>query len=128
MPLVNSQIVHQNWVAETSAALDRTKPSLATIVRRTFTKAAGGGDTETLQTVATLVPCRIRVAGKRATEKDVADRPADQSRWTVTMPRGTDIVPFDRILVDGRTFDVRSVGDESYEPEQSALCVEVVSP
>lgn len=127
MPLPSTRVVHPNRTGEVGGALDQVRPSTATIKRRVYAKSATGGDTETLQTIARDVPVRIRLALRRAQQKDIADRPSDRSQWTLAFPAGTDVAAFDRVLADGRTFDVASVHDESLGPELSALCVEVIS-
>lgn len=127
MPLPSTRVVHRDRTCEVAAALDGTKPECGRIYRRVMTKSAAGGDTETLTAVATDVPFRVRVQGRRAVASSVGDQVSESAHWELSFPRGTDIAPItDRVVSDsGRTWDVLEVGSETYEPEIRALAVEV---
>lgn len=127
MPLPSTRIVHPDRTCEVAGVLDVTKPDRGTIKRRVMTKSAAGGDTETLAVIATEVPYRARVQGRRAIAGDVGGEATEAERWELSFDPGTDIRSLDRFVGATRTWDVLSAGSESYEPEIRALAVEVTS-
>lgn len=127
MPLPSTRVVHRDRTAKVAGALDQAKPLCGTIKRRTMTKSAGGGDTETLTVRATNVPYRARVQGRRAIAGEAGGEHTEAERWELSFARGTDIRARDRFVGQTRTWDILSAGAEAFEPELRALAVEVTS-
>lgn len=125
MPFPGSKVVDPRREPEVAAVLDQTKPELGDIYRRTSTKSAGGGDTETLTLVVSAVPVRIRAQGRRSLASSAGDQATEHSLRELSFPDGTNVRPTDRVIVGARTFDVEESGSESYDAELRVLCIEV---
>ena len=86
-----------------------------------------GGIIETWGTIGT-VDCRLASQEFQPREDDVASQLQDVDLWIVTLPYNTDVQARDRIVTDGRTFEVNSVlahGD--WETARRVWCAEVGS-
>lgn len=77
------------------------------IQRPTATSDGAGGQTTTTATVAT-VPCAYRQRDLSVGERELAGRLGVGTLLTLTVPWGTDLRNVDRVLVDGRTFEVQA--------------------
>lgn len=100
-------------------------PDTCTITRIKYTSDQQGGEQLDWPTVATNVPCRLRPGGG-ATEEIVAAGLASVSRWTLTVPALTDILPKDRVLLNGVTYEVViNWGPASWEIDRQCLLIEI---
>lgn len=81
-------------------------PGTAVIQTESFTDDGGGGGTLGWSAAGT-VSCRI--APMTGSERDIADRVAEDAESVVTLPADTDIDASDRLLIDGRTYNVLHV-------------------
>lgn len=87
------------------AAARTSMTETATIKRRVQVSDGGGGQTVTLQTVATVPVLRMaEVAG--AGDALAAGQAAQGLRWKLLLPAGTDVRDADRV----------DIGVDSYEP------------
>lgn len=108
-------------ITSMSETAELSLPGTAIIRRRTFTSDGGGGGTATWGTAGT-VACRI--GPLNGSEREIADRISAEATSVLTVPVGTDIGTADRVVSDGRTYNVaalREWGDYSV-----TLRVEVV--
>lgn len=104
----------------------------ATIARYTETSTPDGVIQDWV-VVASGIPCRVsrpqRAASERAGEGAVLRA---VSEFVIWLPFETDVTEKDRITVtgsdrtDGRTFEVESVGEKSFETARACGCVLVV--
>jgi uncharacterized protein DUF6093 len=105
-------------------------PDTCAILRYTETNTPDG-PTADWQPIATGLPCRVdqhrmtaaeRLGGTGAVLQSVSD-------WIIHLPAHTDVTPLDRVTItgsdrpDGRTFEVTSVGEQSYETARECACV-----
>lgn len=105
------------------ACAEAALPDTATIQRPTSTQGALGQASRTYSTVAT-VACRVEA--RPAGEMTAAGRLTAVTRYEVSLPHGTDVLPRDRILISGRTFEASGVGTpESDEVLRTVHAVEV---
>jgi head-tail adaptor len=104
---------------------DAFLPDLADVSRYTETNTADG-PTQDWQTVATGIPCRISPAGIAANEQvEASAQIVAANRWTVWLPAETDLTVLDRIVSNGRTFEVQRVTARSYETTREIVCREL---
>jgi head-tail adaptor len=104
----------------------------AEISRYTETSTSDGV-VQDWQPIAAAVPCRVsrpaRAAIERAGESGALRAASD---WVVWLPFATDVTERDRITVtgtdrlDGRTFEVESVGNKTNETGRACGCVLVI--
>lgn len=93
------------------ATAEQALPGTAVIRRLTRDSDGGGGFTETWTDVAT-VACRIAplAGGERITSSargsTVGERVVDETTNVVTLPATADVTEKDRLVIDGRTYDV----------------------
>jgi len=96
------------------------------IVRDTEVSDGAGGQTPTPVTVAT-VACRISLTGgQMPAERELAARLQVAAPYTVRVPAGTDVRETDRIVSDGRTYQVVGVIAPTWEVVRKAICEEVL--
>lgn len=110
----------------TQARTDATlaMPDTCAIRRVTRTKDGAGGSTTATATVAT-VPCRLRPAAG-GDERTIADALQWVVAYTVYLPWGTDLIPADTLLINGRTFQVGGVlKGGTYSKDYRAVCKEI---
>lgn len=81
-------------------------PGTAVIQRETFTDDGGGGGTAGW-TAAGTVDCRI--APISGSEREIADRIAQDAASVVTLPAETSITVRDRMVISGGTFNVMAI-------------------
>lgn len=98
-------------------------PELGAVERATPAADDLGGVALTWATLDAHVPMRLApLDGAAIAEEELAGRASNSKRWNVYLPAGTDIAPADRIVLDGRTFDVDSIA----APRSWELAVRVV--
>ena len=100
-------------------------PELADIVRYVETNTADG-PVQGWTTIATGIPARI---SSRTTTASEGVGGAAQTRalndWRIWLPAFTDVTVLDRLVINGRTFEVGRVEGESYETARACSCSEV---
>ncbi len=99
-------------IADMRATQDMALPSSCAISRVALTSDGAGGQTESWSTNAT-VSCRLGALGNSGAERVIAERLTSVTPFVVTLPAGTDVLPKDRIVVDGRAFEVVVVLDKA---------------
>lgn len=110
--------------AKAQAIIARTLTASAQISRVTRVADGSGGQTDTYAVVATL-PCSYSVSGIRPLERENATQIRSIVVWNFVFAAGTDIQFTDRILVDGRTFEVVSHRTGSIELATRVICMEI---
>lgn len=100
-------------------------PDTCVISRYTVASDSGGGQTQTWGTVAT-VACRYAPRLGRPQEGEASDRMQNATDWIFNVPVGTDVETEDRIVVNGRTFEVTKPLVRSYQITLQVLASEVV--
>lgn len=102
MSLSEADISRMRTVAETAL------PGTAVIQTESFTDDGGGGGT-VAWTAAGTVSCRI--APLSGSEREIADRVAEDATAMLTLPAETAITESDRVITGGETFNVLYVHD-----------------
>lgn len=101
-------------------------PDLCSIQRYTET-VTGDGTTQTWADAATGVVCRVSPLASGAGEALGADASLQAvAQWTVWLPALTDVSVRDRVVFQGRTFEVARVGARSFEVVRELICREIV--
>jgi hypothetical protein len=107
------------------AMVASTLTTTADVLRPSTVDDTSGGQVRTMATVATDVPCRF-------SRVQVTPRETETTRgvrlivyWRFTFAAGTDIRPTDRILTNGRTFEVVSGGEGNPSAACVAICLEI---
>ena len=118
MPIPRHYVKAQTIIA-------RTLTATAQISRLTQTPDTSGGMTDTYTSVMTL-PCSYSMSGIRPLERESATQVRSIVVWNFVFEAGTDIRFTDRILVDGRTFEVVSSRTGSIELATRVICMEIV--
>lgn len=111
------------------AIQNRYLTEAATIARYTETSTSDGV-VQDWTPIASGVPCRVSrpggAAAERAGEGAVLRAVSD---WVIWLPFDTDVTERDRITVtatdrvDGRTFEVESVAEKTYETARACGCL-----
>ena len=96
----------------------------AVISRKTLTADGMGGFTETWAAAGT-VTCRVWPASESGAESLIADRITESDAWVITVPYATDITAKDRVVADGRTFEVVTAIAHTWETARRVVAVEV---
>lgn len=96
----------------------------AVISRKTLTTDGMGGFTETWAASGT-VTCRVWPATESGAESLIADRITESDAWVITVPYATDVTAKDRVVADGRTFEVVSAIAHTWETARRVVAVEV---
>ena len=114
-----------DWLRAISAAF---LPDVAEIARYTEENTAEGLIQE-WQTVAADVPCRVSPGGAGGEDTgSTGSVVRSVSEWTIWLPALADVTKLDRITVtgsdrpDGRTFEVTTVRERSYESVRACIC------
>lgn len=98
-------------------------PESAAIQRPTET-SSGDGTSASWSTIAT-VSARLSPMGG-ASERLGADASLQAvAAWRIAVPVGTDVTVKDRIVINGRTFEVARSGDRSYAAEIVVIATEI---
>ena len=100
-------------------------PGTAVISRATVAADGMGGQTQTWAPVATVASRLSPSGGTRQTEGLTGGRSTADSDWIITLPQGTDVRQADRIVTDGRTFEVENIADRDWELVRRVGCSEV---
>lgn len=94
-------------------------PDTCSILRSTTSSDGRGGTEDVWAAVYTAVPCRmapIASTQSGAIEDNIAGRIAGENVWTLTLGWDQDIATSDRVLYDGRTFEISYIGaDRSWQ-------------
>lgn len=116
-----------DWLRSLAAGF---RPDTAAIQRYVETNTPDGV-THDWQTIATGIPCRVS-RRPRAGNEGVAGAEGLSlavSPWHVYLPFDTDVTERDRLTVtgsdrtDGRTFEIVTVGEKTYEVERRCECM-----
>lgn len=114
--------------AELAGMRSTAQDSLAgTAVIKTQTRSSDGGGGGTLAwTASGTADARLmaRTPPENA-EPTVGNRENPDSDWIVTLPAQTAVETTDRIEIQGKTFEVASVPDRTWEITKRILCREV---
>lgn len=97
----------------------------ADILRRVQVSDGMGGQTDTYGVVATL-PCTFARGGAMPRERENTYTVQVISTWVFVFAARTDIRTTDRIVCQGRLFEVVSGGYGSYEIATRPVCIEIV--
>lgn len=103
--LTDAEIAEFRGLVETLAM-----PDSFSIVRDTEVPDGAGGFTTTETTVASG-DCRLRAGGLQPNERALAERLGWVVAYAVDLPYDIIITPSDRLMVNGRTFEVGGVVD-----------------
>lgn len=96
----------------------------AQVWRKASISDGEGGTTDTFTQVAAY-RCLLSRSAVRPQEREATVILEGIQQWTFTFEYGTDILRTDRIVFDGRTFEVIGVGSGSYELAHRVLCLEI---
>jgi SPP1 family predicted phage head-tail adaptor len=94
------------------------------ISRKTLIADGMGGYTETWAAAGT-VSGRVWPASESGAESLIADRITESDAWVITVPYATDITAKDRVVADGRTFEVVSAIAHTWETARRVVATEV---
>ena len=115
-------------LASLRATVEASLPDTAAIHRPNRVSDGQGEYKEgTPATIAVAtVKCRVSPAGKSAEERIIADRLGQAMAWAITVPPETDVKRTDRVIVNGRTFEVAQIlGPRSYEVSRRVVAIEL---
>lgn len=111
-------------LAEMRSVQDEAMAASCVISRKTLVSDGMGGFTETWAASGT-VSCRVWPATESGAESLIADRITESDAWVITVPYNTDITAKDRVVADGRTFEVISAIAHTWETARRVVAVEV---
>lgn len=111
-------------VAEMRTIQAMALPGTAVISRRTLAADGMGGFTESWAAVGT-VTCRVGPASESGAERMIADRITETDAWVLTLPAETSVLAKDRIVAEGRTFEVVNAIAHSWETARRVVAIEV---
>lgn len=100
-------------------------PDTGVIHRPTGTSDGMGGTTQAYALVATE-PCRLSPRNVQPADSVVAGRPENAMGWNITFRAGTDIRVTDRIVINGRTFEVDKPLKHALETVTRVIATEIV--
>lgn len=104
----------------------RSMTSVATVLHKVSVEDTQGGFTETYPTAgAAQYPCSYARYQARSYEREDQPRVQLVADWTFRFPLEADIRPTDRLLADGRTFEVVDPGIGTYAIVRQVLCLEI---
>lgn len=119
MEFVNAQMLEA--CRDTHAA---SLPGTAVIWRPTFAVDAIGGGSTSWANVGTV---DARLAPMGAVERSIGLRWATVGDWVVTLDFDADVRQIDRIVMQGKTLEVRGIPkDRTWEICRRAICVEAI--
>jgi head-tail adaptor len=99
-------------LARLRADSETLMPDAATRHAQAVVSDGGGGFTETF-TAAGTFSCHVAPIG--GGERVVGGRISDRTTHVLSVPAGTTISAADRVVVDGKTFEVTAVRTRSWE-------------
>jgi hypothetical protein len=105
--------------------ITRTFNTYATILRKASVSDGEGGTTDTFAETYLNVPCSLTRSSVRPQEREAAALVEGIQLWVITFAYGTDVLRTDRILCDGRQFEVLGAGSGSYELAHRVTCLEI---
>lgn len=111
-------------LAEMRSVQALAQAGTAVISRKTLTADGMGGFTETWAASGT-VTCRVWPARESGAESLIADRITESDAWVITVPYATDVAAEDRVVADGRTFEVVTAIAHTWETARRVVCVEI---
>jgi len=97
----------------------------AVIYRKTSVSDSAGGFTDTYASVGSA-PCSYAPYQITPLEREATVSILAVQTWRFQFPVGTEIHNTDRLVTDGRTFEVVSAGSGSIELSVRVICQEVV--
>jgi len=86
--------------------------STATVMRKTTVADTQGGQRDTYVSAGTY-PCHFAKSQIRPREVEFTVRIQDVTYWAFHFPSGTNVLPTDRLVTGGRTFEVVGHGEGS---------------
>jgi len=95
--------------ARLGSVVEDTLSSTASISRHASTKDGAGGTDRTWVNVRNSVPCSLSAHTSHADGFGSHDAVRSSSEFRASFPRGTDVRERDRVVCEGRTFEVVSV-------------------
>lgn len=112
-------------IASLRALSEQYLPDTCNIQRGTET-TGGDGTSVSWSDLATGVACRVSPLAESASEALGADASLQAvAQWTIWLPAGQDVTVKDRLVYQGRTFEITRVGARSYEVIRELICREV---
>lgn len=102
----------------------RTLNTTATIMRKTSVSDGEGGTTDSYVVEHTYT-CLFARSAVRPQEREATAIVEGIQQWTFIFESGTDILRTDRIVCQGRTFEVVGSGSGSHELGHLVICVEI---
>lgn len=112
-------------LARARSAIERiTLDTPAVIYRRTQVPDATGGFTDTF-TASFTVNCSFAAQGITPQEREGTFTVQAITVWRFVFPAGTDVRQTDRIICQGRTFEVTSSASGSVEVAKRVICTEI---
>lgn len=109
------------------ADMVREMTGTATVERSVLSRTGGGGTTQTWSNAYTNMPCLAGPTQYPAWERDVESRVGARSYWMMTVPIGYTILPADRVITSGKTFEVTNEqGPRTISIENRILMVEIL--
>lgn len=104
-----------------------TFPDTCTVRRNTRASDGGGGWQDVWADVYTDLPCRVSPAiASRGLDSTIGGTPVARAEWMITTPVDVEIHADDQIIFGTRLFEVRVVGDRSWEISLRIFAVEVL--
>ena len=96
------------------------------VTKTTASDTAGGRSTS--WTGATSTTCRVAPTGNQPQEQIIAQRAGTTAVYTISLPVSVTVTAKDRLVVDGRTFEVIGVLARStdWKTVTRCVCVEVL--
>lgn len=93
------------------------------VLAGSITGDSGGGGTLTWGTAVADIPCRVETMS--GSEREIADRVADNSTHLITVPPGTAATHADRFLCTAGTFEITAVRTQTREWLRTLEAVQV---
>jgi head-tail adaptor len=112
-------------LARPRAVIQRTFNTTADIVRLVQVRDSQGGHHNTYTVVASY-PCSFSRYPVRPVEREAQPRVQAITQWQFVFAWDTEITSTDRIVCDGRTFEVIDAGIGSGDLARRVICLEIV--
>lgn len=113
-------------LAEMRATTLASLPDTCSIQTKTIEDDGQGGQTEEYNTSASGVPCRVKADNIRTAEIIAQDGVRLQQTYTVTFAHDRTVNKTDRIVWNGKTLEVITTLENSWQLHMRVSCVEVV--